>query len=120
MKKILVINGVNLNMLGIREPEIYGGNTLADLEAVMQSLGNYESDSNLIYNKHDYTVIDFDCEPEELFKYITSSGSYSPYAKIYLSELINKNNIRFDENLKCSEDALFIRTYLKYCKRISM
>jgi len=37
--KVLVIHGPNLNMLGLREPDIYGRTTLADIDARLKALG---------------------------------------------------------------------------------
>lgn len=37
MMKILVINGPNINMLGIREPGVYGKNTFSDLLALLDA-----------------------------------------------------------------------------------
>ena len=41
--KILVLNGPNINMLGIREPGIYGKNTFADLLALLEKTASEEN-----------------------------------------------------------------------------
>lgn len=38
-KPILVVHGPNLNLLGTREPEVYGHDTLADIDARLLALG---------------------------------------------------------------------------------
>lgn len=45
MKHVLLINGPNLNLLGTREPETYGHNTLAGIETDLRDLAK---DSNLL------------------------------------------------------------------------
>ncbi|WP_199100974.1 type II 3-dehydroquinate dehydratase [Dyella sp. ASV21] len=37
MAKILVLHGPNLNLLGVREPEVYGHTTLADIDATLHA-----------------------------------------------------------------------------------
>ena len=65
-KKILVINGPNLNLLGNREPEIYGSKTLTDIEKECKAkFDNLE----LIFNQSN--------SESEIIEYIHSSKNFS-------------------------------------------
>ena len=57
--KILVINGPNLNMLGFREPGIYGKNTFADLLALLEEAGKtYGVEIEQYQSNHEGDLVD--------------------------------------------------------------
>ena len=57
--KILVLNGPNINMLGIREPGIYGKQTFQDLLAAVQNAAKqYEIEVEQYQSNHEGCLVD--------------------------------------------------------------
>jgi 3-dehydroquinate dehydratase-2 len=57
--KILVINGPNINMLGIREPDVYGRNTYADLlELLNQTAAREGIEIDQYQSNHEGCLVD--------------------------------------------------------------
>ena len=57
--KILVINGPNINMLGIREPGIYGKNTFSDLLALLDRTARERNiDIEQYQSNHEGCIVD--------------------------------------------------------------
>ncbi len=56
---ILVIHGPNLNMLGKREPDIYGTDTLADIDQGLKALGEtMNMDVETFQSNHEGAIVD--------------------------------------------------------------
>ena len=57
--KILVINGPNINMLGIREPDIYGKQTFSDLLSLLEKTAAEESlEITQFQSNHECQIVD--------------------------------------------------------------
>ena len=57
--KILVINGPNLNMLGVREPDIYGKQTFADLLQLLKQWAiEYNVEVEQFQSNHEGCLVD--------------------------------------------------------------
>jgi 3-dehydroquinate dehydratase-2 len=59
MVKILVLHGPNLNLLGQREPEVYGRQTLDDINAMLQAAaGERAAELHIQQSNHEGVLID--------------------------------------------------------------
>jgi 3-dehydroquinate dehydratase type II len=59
MKRVLIVNGPNLNLLGAREPEVYGGTTLNELEDLITRWGTERGmETSCFQSNHEGELID--------------------------------------------------------------
>lgn len=59
VRKLLLVNGPNLNLLGTRQPEVYGTQTLADVEALVRETADaYGFAVDAVQSNHEGVLID--------------------------------------------------------------
>lgn len=59
MKRILVINGPNLNLLGVREPDVYGSRSYDELVGfIMDKAASLNLDVKVLQSNHEGAIVD--------------------------------------------------------------
>lgn len=58
MKTIQIIHGVNLNLLGKREPEIYGSETLEDINKKLHNIANEKAELKILQSNSEAEIVE--------------------------------------------------------------
>lgn len=98
MRKILVLNGPNLNLLGTREPEIYGHDTLADIEARLIKLGaDLGLEVECRQSNHEGVLVDWLHEAQgQVHAVLLNAGAYT-HTSIALLDAIKATQLKVIE-----------------------
>ncbi|MEO0680274.1 MAG: type II 3-dehydroquinate dehydratase [Pseudomonadota bacterium] len=77
--RLLLLNGPNLNLLGLREPEIYGAQTLADIEAASAArAAELGATLDFRHSNHEGSLVDWIHEAREgADAVILNAGAYT-------------------------------------------
>ena len=97
--KILVLNGPNLNLLGTREPEVYGTDSLEDVEKSLQSLASKNStDIDFYQSNSENELIErlHDAKQDSVDYIIINPGAFT-HTSIALRDAFLGVNIPFIE-----------------------
>lgn len=89
MKKILIINGPNINMLGKREPAVYGNFTLADIEGKIKELADeLNVQVDFFQSNHEGQIVDKIQEAEGKFNGIIINPAAFTHTSIAIRDAI--------------------------------
>ncbi|MEM7718660.1 MAG: type II 3-dehydroquinate dehydratase [Pseudomonadota bacterium] len=89
-KTILILNGPNLNLLGKRQPEIYGATTLKDVEALCSAAAKaFGASIDMRQSNHEGALVDWIQEAREAMDGIViNPGAYS-HTSIAILDALN-------------------------------
>lgn len=93
--KLMVINGVNLNMLGIREPSVYGNTTYLDLVNLIEEKAKERNiEIKIVQSNHEGVLVDYiqQCYFEKYDGIIINPGAYT-HTSIALLDALKAVNI---------------------------
>lgn len=77
--KLLFLNGPNLNMLGVREPEIYGKRTLADINADIAKAMSGRCEVEFFHSNGEGEIID-KLQSTDADGVVLNAGAYTHYS----------------------------------------
>ena len=93
--KILVINGPNLNLLGIREPEIYGRQTYAELVAfVAKTAKDCGVEAEVRQTNHEGVIVDWIQECRGKFDALVINAAAYTHTSVAIHDAIKAVRIR--------------------------
>lgn len=93
--KLMVINGANLNMLGIREPSVYGNTTYLDLVNLIEEKAKERNiEIKIVQSNHEGVLVDYiqQCYFEKYDGIIINPGAYT-HTSIALLDALKAVNI---------------------------
>jgi 3-dehydroquinate dehydratase-2 len=86
---VLVLHGPNLNLLGTREPEIYGHLTLTDINRDLETLGKaWEAQVDAKQSNHEGQLIDWIHEARERYQGIVINPGGLTHTSVALRDAI--------------------------------
>ncbi len=96
--KVLVLNGPNLNLLGLREPHLYGSATYADLERfVAETARRLGVDVEMRQTNHEGTLVDWIQQARGVFDAIVLNAAAYTHTSVAVLDAIKAVKARVVE-----------------------